>query len=143
MITGYVMLALSAPVAAGSEWCLALWMGGAPWDVLLSRFVGMVIGTDFLLCADILMVTMLLCDLLAYPCCGFLLPDCLQTALIWFSFASMFAVGNFLGMAASNHSLWASMMFALACGAGACVMRLVTRWRLLRQERNTERVYGE
>ena len=58
MMAGYVLIVLSAPVAAGLELCMSLWIGGAPWEVLLARFIGMVVGTEFLFCAMILMVAM-------------------------------------------------------------------------------------
>eukprot|EP00435_Cladocopium_sp_Y103_P069634 s456_g33.t1 len=131
----YVLIILSAPVAAGLELCMSLWIGGAPWEVLLSRFIGMVVGTELLFCAMMLMVSMNLCDILAKPCCGFLLPPALQTALVWFTFAGMYAAGNAIGTAASSASLWISILYALGCFCGTMTMRTVTKWMLLNNER--------
>lgn len=139
MMAGYVLIVLSAPVAAGLELCMSLWIGGAPWEVLLARFIGMVVGTEFLFCAMILMVAMNLSDLLVKPCCGFVLPAALQTILIWFTFAGMYAAGNALGTAASSATLWISILYALGCFCGVYTIRAITKWTLL----NNERVYGD
>ena len=46
---GYGLIIVTAPVSAGLEQCLSLWMGQAPPEALVSRFLGMVVGTDFFL----------------------------------------------------------------------------------------------
>lgn len=92
VLVGYALIVVTAPVAAGLELCLSLWMAGAPADVLAARFIAMVIGVDLVFCALVLQITMLLCDRMALPCCSITLSDPLKTLVVWlcFSDASFF-----------------------------------------------------
>ena len=92
VLVGYGLIVVTAPMAAGVELCLSLWMAGAPTEVLASRFIAMVIGVDLVFCALVLQVTMLLCDRMAFPCCGIGMSDRLKTCVVWicFSDASFF-----------------------------------------------------
>lgn len=99
VLVGYALIVVTAPVAAGLELCLSLWMAGAPADVLAARFIAMVIGVDLVFCALVLQITMLLCDRMALPCCSITLSDPLKTLVVWlcFSDASFFGRHAFSG----------------------------------------------
>lgn len=140
--TGYVLIVLSVPVAAGFEWCLSLWMGGAPWDAVLSWFIGIVVGVDFLFLATILMACMLLSEFLANPCFGVALPDHCQTILVSFVFAGSFSLAMAIGMAAASFSLWTSIVLALGCFGLLCIVNVISKKMLLRSQRTSD-VYGE
>ncbi len=140
-ITGYLLIVVSGPVATSLELCLSLWMGGAPWEAILSRFIGVVIGMDFLYISLVILVTMSMCDVFSKPCCGFALPSYVQLILLWFSFAGLFAFGNALGSAASNYSMWTSIAYALVCFTLTYLLRAFTKWRLLNGRASS--VYGE
>lgn len=112
---GYGLIIVTAPVSAGLEQCLSLWMGQAPPEALVSRFLGMVVGTDFFFCFFLLESVSLLSERLAKCACFSCLHEQVQTFLIWIYYGVAWNLGTTLGTMASNYSIWTSLAYFVTC----------------------------
>ncbi|CAK9001541.1 unnamed protein product [Durusdinium trenchii] len=127
----YWCLLLTPTIGSGLEFLLAIWKGGGPSAVLLSHFIGVVVGMQTLWMLVSLKLGFYLCDRFA----SLGRVDFTKTLMIFLVFTVCVVFGTALATQAYVESQYLAMAFA--CGAGLLVFLSFGGWRCIRLSRST------